>query len=297
MSDNSFFREVDEDLRSERLRGFWDRYGWIIISVAILVIAATAGWRGYEYWQSRQASQSGDAFLEALTLAREGESQAAMQALQELQEEGFGAYPVLARMRAATLQAESGEVDEAIAAFTAIGNDASVPSAISDVARLRAAYLMVDHATYDDVLAAVGAMAVEANAMRHSAREALGLAAWRAGDLETASTWFQQIADDVETPRGIAQRAGIMLDLIAAADPDAENPAAPPAPASARPQGQDGANVDAPVSLETIAPQLAPATGAEDDGASQPADSETGPDSGDAANGNEAASEEGADPS
>jgi hypothetical protein len=48
MSDDSFIREVEEELRSDRLKGFWDRFGPILIGAAILVVVATAGWRGYE---------------------------------------------------------------------------------------------------------------------------------------------------------------------------------------------------------------------------------------------------------
>src|SRR5690554_4621751 len=115
MSDDSFIREVEEELRSDRLKGFWDRFGTIIIGIAVLIVVATAGYRGYEYYSQTQASASGDRFLAALNLANEGKPDEALSVLQALEADGYGAYPVLARMRAATVLQEKGDTEGAVA--------------------------------------------------------------------------------------------------------------------------------------------------------------------------------------
>jgi len=106
MSDDGFFREVDEELRTERLKGLWDRYGLALIAIAVLAVLLTAGYRGWDWYNERQASASGDRFLEALNLANEGRSEPALEQLEALEADGHGQYPVLARMRAATVHAE-----------------------------------------------------------------------------------------------------------------------------------------------------------------------------------------------
>lgn len=213
---DSFIREVNEELRSDRFRSVWSRFGRAIIAVAVLIVVGTAAYGGYEYWTERQASQSGDQFLAALNLAKEGKSDEALAALSALEQDGYGAYPVLARMRAATVEAQKGETDKAVAAFSAIGADGNVPTVIRDVAHLRAAWLLIDTGTYEQVSAQVEGMATPGNAMRHSAREALGLAAYKAGDMVRAREWFDQIAEDAETPRNVANRAQMMLGNIVA---------------------------------------------------------------------------------
>lgn len=216
MSDDSFIREVDEELRSDRMKSIWTRFGKYIIALAVLIVLGTAADRGYEYWQESQASKSGDAFLAALNLAREGRQDEALEALRGLESDGYGAYAALARMRAATVLADSGDYQAAISDFSTIGNDRGVPAAIRDIARVRAAYLLVDHGSYEDVAVQVEVLSGADNPMRHSAREALGLAAWKQGELIQARQWFQQIAGDTGVPAGVSQRAQLMLDVIAA---------------------------------------------------------------------------------
>ncbi len=216
MSDDSFIREVDQEMRSDRMKAIWTRFGKYIIAVAVLIVAGTAADRLYDYWRTNQASQSGDAFLAALNLAREGRQDEALEALTALEQDGHGSYPVLARMRAATVLSDKGDYQAAISAFSTIANDGGVPTAIRDAARIRAGYLLVDHGSYTDVAGMVEVLSNPDNPMRHSAREALGLSAWKDGNATQARDWFDLIAGDNGVPNGVLQRAEIMLDLIAA---------------------------------------------------------------------------------
>lgn len=215
MSDDSFIREVNEEVRRDQFKTLWRRFGPIAIGAAVLIVLAAAGYVGYERWSTARADAAGDAFSEALELARQGESEEALAAFDALAEDGYGAYPVLARMRAATVLAEDGAPQEAIAAFDAIAEDGAANDLIADVARLRAGLLLVDHGSYDDVAARVEPLTGDSEALRHTAREALGLAAWKDGRREDALQLFQQIAADSAAPRSTRQRAELMSELIA----------------------------------------------------------------------------------
>lgn len=214
MSDDSFFREVDQELRQDQAKALWNNYGTLIIATAIAVVVATAAWVGWDYWTQSRANSSGDAYSQALTLAREGRSDEAKVALAQLEADGYGAYPVLARMRGATVLAEAGDAAGAVAAFDQVAADRAVTVSIRDMARLRAALLLVDHGSYNDVASRVETLTADTNALRYSAREALGLAAWREGRLSDAQALFTQILDDQNAPRNLRQRAEMMSELI-----------------------------------------------------------------------------------
>jgi hypothetical protein len=219
MSDESFVREVNEELRQDQLKAVWRRYGMAIVAGVILILAATAGYVGWGYWNEQRANESGDQFSAALQLANEGRTEEALAALGQLEADGYGAYPVLARMRAATVRAEAGDYEAAIAAFDSVAADSSVPGSIRDMARLRAALLLVDHGSYGDVASRAEPLSDDANALRHGAREAMGLAAWAAQDLENAQRLFEMIVDDSAAPTNTRQRAEMMVELIAGAMP------------------------------------------------------------------------------
>jgi hypothetical protein len=210
------FREVDEDLRHERYKRLWDRFGTYVIAAAILIVVATAGWRLWEYWRGHQAQATGDRFIAALDIATKGDHQAAIQALDAVAADGSGQYPLLARFRAAAEKATAGNREDAIADFDAIANTGSAPALVRDLARLRAALLLVDTASLADLNTRIGSLASTGNPWRHSAREILGLASWQAGDLAGARKYYEEIAADQEKPADLQSRAQFMLGLIRA---------------------------------------------------------------------------------
>lgn len=214
MSDDSFFREVNEEIRQEQARALWDRYGPLAIVIAILVVIGTGLFVAWEYWVETKANNSGDRFSQALTLANTGKADEALAAFDALEKDGYGAYPLLARMRAATVQADKGDFKAAIAGFDEVAADGSIPNVIRDIARLRAAMLLVDHGSYADVSGRVEALTADTNPLRHSAREALGLSAWKEGKLADALKLFEQIASDEGAPRNARQRSTLLAELI-----------------------------------------------------------------------------------
>jgi hypothetical protein len=213
--DDNFIREVNEELRSDAANALWKKYGKFIIGGAVAIVLGVAGNVGYKNWVDGQAAESGDIFLEALTHAREGRNDEALAAFDQLKSEGYGSYPVLAKMRAATVMAEEGNAENAISEFLSVANDSSVADALKDVARIRAGYLMVDVSTYDEVAAQVEILTNTTNTMRHSAREILGLSAFKANDLSRAKDWFTLVIEDTSTPQQLSARAQVILDLIA----------------------------------------------------------------------------------
>lgn len=215
MSDDSFIREVDEELRHDRMRDLWSRYRYVLIGAAVLVVLATAAWRGWQYYSERRAASAGDAFLSAIDLSDKGQHDDAIAALEKVETDTHGAYPALARLRvAAELQARGDDV-AALEAFEKIAADPTVDETFRKVAELRAGLIAVGTESYDQVKARLQGLAAPGGYYRHLAREALGLSALKAGDEQEALKWFQEIADDADAGNDVRQRAAIMLNLLA----------------------------------------------------------------------------------
>ena len=213
MSDDLFIREVDEELRQDKLKTLWRRYGLIIIGGATAIILTVAGVVGYDHWRTSQASASGDRFLTALNAAESGDTETAIAELDALAEDGFGSYPLLARLRMANETAKT-DPAAAIAAYDAIAADTSAQAPLRDLARVRAAYLLVDHGAQADVAERAEPLTGASNPWRFSALEALGLAAFKAGDLANALQLFEQLTTDAGVPPSLQQRAAMMVELL-----------------------------------------------------------------------------------
>jgi hypothetical protein len=210
------FNEVDEELQRERLQRLWERYQLPIVALAILVVAAVAGWRGYDYYIAQKAAAAGADFERAATLSEEGKHAEAQAAFDKVVAEAPKGYAMLARFRAASELAQVKPAD-AVKAYDALAADSSLDPAWRDLATLRAGMLLVDSAPFAEVEKHLKAIADPGRVYRHSARELLALSAWRSHDLTAARRYIDIIAADGETPPGTRQRVEVLSALIAGA--------------------------------------------------------------------------------
>jgi hypothetical protein len=212
MSD--IFREVDEDLRREQYKRLWDRFGVYVIALAVLIVVGVGGYKAWEWWERSQAAATGDRFLAALELSEAGQHSEAIAALEAVAADGSGDYPTLAIFRSAGERAAAGDRDGAVAAYDSIASRRGLSPLVADLARIRAALILSDTQSPEELRSRIGDLAATGNAWRHTAREILGLAAYRTNDLATARTYFDEIVDDQESAQGVRQRAQLMLALI-----------------------------------------------------------------------------------
>ena len=214
MSDDSFIREVEEELRTERLQNFWSKYGKLIIAGAVAVVIGVAGYRYYEYSSAQSAARNGDAFMEAVRLSTDGKTDEAITAFSKIETEGSEAYQVIAKMRVAVELHKKGDSAKAVETFDAVIADTAADENFRSLSRIRAAMILVDTGSVADVESRVSPLMGPGSAYLPSAREALGLAHYKAGDLEKSFEQFEELAKDTDTPSNMRQRVTVMLGLI-----------------------------------------------------------------------------------
>jgi hypothetical protein len=224
MSD--IIREVDEELRRERMMKLWDRYGVYAVAAAVIVVLAVGGWRGWQWYSEREAAKSGARFEAAMALVNENKRSDAETAFNTLAKDGSGGYRMLARFRAAT-EAGKTNASAGVAAYDAIAADASIEAALRDLARVQAALLLVDTAPVAEIRSRMEPLLGPSSPFRNSAREVLGLAHYRAGERAAAAKLFGEILTDQDLPPAMRNRAQVMTALLAG-----EGAASTPVPAT-----------------------------------------------------------------
>ena len=210
MSD--IFQEVDEEVRREQLKKLWERYGHFAVAAAILLVAAVAAWRGYEWWEAKKAAESGAAFEAATTLAEAGKRSEAEAAFAKVAADGTTGYRHLARLREAAELAQT-DPKAAIAAYDKIAADGAVGPVLQDLAALRAGGLLIDAGSLAEAQRKLEPLAAAERAFRYTARELLVLAAWRAGDSAAVKRWSDMILTDAQTPASTRSRVEMLMAL------------------------------------------------------------------------------------
>lgn len=209
---SDIFHEVDEEVRREKLKQLWDRHSNLIVAVVLLIVLSVAGWRGYDWYEMKQASESGSAFEAAVTLGEEGKADEARAAFAKLAKDGSSGYRTLAGFRAASETAKT-DPAAAVAGYDALANNSSLDRSLRDLAAVRAGLILVDTAPLAELTARLEPLTASDRPFRHTARETLALSAWKNGDQAAAKRWFDVIATDAETPAGTRQRMDVLMTL------------------------------------------------------------------------------------
>ncbi len=212
MSDESLFREVDEEVRQEQFKKLWERYGNALVVLAFVVVAGVGGWKGWQYWQVKQSERAAETYFAADRLAASGKPDEALAQFATVDHAGFGQ---LSRLRQANLLAKQGKGDEAVKLYDAIAADSSAEASLRDVARIRAGYVLADTLKPDELLPRLGDFDKDGNPWRHAAREIFAIAAWRAADYTMAERYVNAIMSDPDAPGSVRQRAQTLSQLLA----------------------------------------------------------------------------------
>ena len=213
---SDIFHEVDEEVRREQLKKLWERYGNYFAAAAILVVVAVGAWRGYSWWEAKKAAQSGAAFESAISLADAGKHSEAEAAFAQIGSDGTSGYRKLARLREAAELAQT-DAKAAPKEYDKIAADGAVGPIFQDLAALRAGAILIDSGAFDEARARLEPLTAQDRTFRHTARELLVVAAWRAGDMGQAKRWVDMIMTDLQTPSATRSRVEMLVALSAGA--------------------------------------------------------------------------------
>lgn len=211
---DQFIEEVDEDLRRDRQKALWNRYGrWLVAAalVVVIAIAASVGWRHY---QENRRIDAGLSYAEAVALAEAGRGDEAARILAGLARSGYG---VMARFQEANLVLQAGDRDAAAEIYDRLSRQSSVPGALRDLALILHGYAGLDAADPEALKARLAPLTV--GPWRYSAQELIALLEHRRGDVAAARSLFQSLVADPETPSGLRERAGLFLEELGGQGP------------------------------------------------------------------------------
>lgn len=195
----SFIDEVTEEVRRDKLFGYFRRFGWIGI-VAVLLIVGGAAYREYQIAAKLAESKAfGDAVLDALDQDDAAARSTALAAVQ-----APGQRQALLNL----LQSTDPETDKAatLAALTAVADDATLPASYRDLAVLRRVIVAGTDLPAADRRALLDPIAAPGRPYRPLALEQLALLSVETGDTAAAITALEALRQDQEATPGLRRR-------------------------------------------------------------------------------------------
>ena len=206
MSDtDSFIDEVTEEVRRDRLFGYFRRYGWI----AAVVILGLVGGTAYNEWSKSAAAQvaqaRGDALLDALDMEDDAASIAVLSAI-ATQEGG----DVVASFLAA-----GSDQNQAANLLGAIAANMDHPEYIRDLARLKLA-TTPDSVSQEEAVLILTDLSAAGGLYRNAATEILVAIELERGNVDAAVTLLQAHIQDAQATQEQIQRMGELIVALGA---------------------------------------------------------------------------------
>ena len=223
----TFLREVDENLRRDQIRDFAKQHRNSIIGALVLFLAACGGWIYWQQYQVKRSEKQVEQLAQIYTDIGADKASSAPRQLDELAKSGKEGVRASALFTRAALAIQQNDHKLAISTYKEIAGDSSLPDPYRDAALIRQTALEFDSLKPADVVTRLEPLAKPGNPWFSSAGEMTAMALIKQGKKQEAGRLFAAIAKDksvAEPSRARAQQIAGTLGVDAGAVPTAPNP-------------------------------------------------------------------------
>ena len=210
------FREVEEDIRRERLQKLWKQYGDYIIAGASVIVLGVAGYKFWQFYEVKQTLKASNEYVAAMQMSEGANNAQAALVFAKIARQAPSGYAETAKLAQADALQASGKTTDAIALYKSIADKDK--NELGAVARLRAAWAEADTASRADLQTLLQPLFDPASPWRFMAREILAYSDFRDGRTKQAEDEYQSLSREADAPASLRQRAEAMAALMRSGD-------------------------------------------------------------------------------
>jgi hypothetical protein len=221
---DEFLEEVENDIRQERYKKLWDKYGKMASNAIFIALAGAVAYTAWQNYSVNQRQKNADAFLHTHDLIERGDTSQALLDLQALEQQDSGIYKVLTQFARAALLANDGpqqNIKEAIEIYQSLATNKNIEASWRELATIMEISVKADDyspAAVQELIDLVKPLAAEGKPWYGLAAELYGSLLFRKGDNVAAGEVFVKLARDNSVPEGVRLRAQVMTQALAKAE-------------------------------------------------------------------------------
>lgn len=204
---DTFVREVDENLRRDQLRDFGKKYAsWMIVGVVLFLAAAG----GLIYWQNYRAQQSEKQVEQLSQIYNDigaGKTATVGARLDALSDSGNKSVRASAMFARAALALQQNDTKLALSKYRDIASDDGFPKPYRDAALIRQTAIEFDSLKPDEVISRLEPLTKPGNPWFGSAGEMTAMALVKQNKKAEAGRLFAAMARDKQVPESLRARA------------------------------------------------------------------------------------------
>lgn len=192
---SELFREIEEDIRRERLDKLWQKFGKLAVYASIGVVLATACFVAWENYSQGKAEKQTGKLRQAIELSGKKDYKEAIAIFSAIADDESSPYYGIAMLQKAQAQEASGDSEGAEKTYKELGGHEGV---FAELASLRADGQKTENKVFAGSYAEKKAWDLLAN-----------------GKKEEAAAGFASLLETGKFPRSLSTRASEVLRVIA----------------------------------------------------------------------------------
>tara|TARA_B100000965_G_scaffold20773_1_gene15665 strand:- start:5224 stop:5856 length:633 start_codon:yes stop_codon:yes gene_type:complete len=202
MSD--ILRQVDEDLRKDRLLRIWKLYRVYIVGFVLIALISLAS---YEYYLFNTKSKNEMIVQEYISAINSTDKNAAISQLIELDESSNAYIKGLAKLKRAELYFAAEKRDVALELLESISRDESLNEIIRDLALYKYLMLQLDILDKDLYIQIIDSKHLEGSKFKYHFKELKALKLLINGNQNDSIELFNSIIDNEDSPIDLKKRS------------------------------------------------------------------------------------------
>ena len=209
MSD--ILRQVDEELRQDRLLNLWRRYHIYLIGGLILLISSVLG---YQINKSIKQSFYEGEVEKYISTSDLVDFNQAVENLGKIENSNQLLISSIAQIKIATLLMENGKTQESKAMLLQIINEGKADAILTDLAIYFYLMSSLNDISIDQINTYLTSNKLDNSPLKYLFKEIIAIKNLLAGNIKISNEKFDELINDKNTPRDIIIRAAKFLDTI-----------------------------------------------------------------------------------